>query len=305
MKKLKLAFLTISMFITISCSSTPYTGMKVISETKGYNYFFENEDSTSLIIYISGSGYQSVLGLQDSNQKWTETPLSNPLSEHFRERYSILIPEKLYFSPGERYIDDPEVLIKSTVQSLGFSFSGKIDSFLSKHSYDEIILIGASEGGALLPFIYENLEYKNEIDKMVVWSGGGLSQLKEFQILQDSPVKMPDQYRKLLRQVDEIVEIISKDPEAIDKFYLGHPYIRWSSFFEYEPIVYIQKINIPILFIHGELDWSTPVESTRVIEDSNISDLFDFYYYPEMEHGPATYSEMKKVLKDIEDWISK
>ncbi|WP_020611417.1 alpha/beta hydrolase family protein [Sediminispirochaeta bajacaliforniensis] len=303
MKQLRLFSIIIMVLFILSCSTIPYSGMEVISETEGYNYFIRNKESNSLIIYINGSGYKSVLGLQDHNHKWTETTLSNPLSQHFRDSYNILIPEKLDFSPGEIYLDNPEVLSKSTVQALGLSYSGKIDSFLRKNNFDEIILIGASEGGALLPFIYKNLEYKNEIDKMVIWSGGGLSQLEEFQILRDSSVEMPDQYRELCGQVIEMADTISKDPEAIDRYYLGHPYIRWSSFFEYEPIELIKDIKIPILFIHGELDWSTPVESTRIIEDSNISDLFDFYYYPKMEHGPSSFSELKKVLKDIETWL--
>ncbi len=229
--------------------------------------------------------------------------MSNPLSQQFKNTYNILIPEKLNFSPGEVYIDTPEVLSLSTVQDLGFSYAKKIDSFLSNHNYNEIIIIGASEGGALLPFIYTNLESKNEIDKLVIWSGGGLNQLKELQILKDSSVKMPAQYRELCGQVDDMAKIINSNPQAIDKFYLGLPYMRWSSFFQYEPLEYIRQIRIPILFIHGEQDWSTPVESTRIIQDSNISELFDFYYYPKMEHSPLSYSELKKVLEDIEEWL--
>jgi esterase/lipase len=303
MKHLKFISLTTIIFFLFSCSSTPYSGMDIILETEGYNYFIGNEESDSLIIYIDGSGYQSVLGLLDHHEKWTETSLSNPLSQHFRKSYNILIPEKLDFSPGGVYLDNPEVLSRSTVQGIGFSYSKKIDSFLINQEFDEIILIGASDGGALLPFIYENLKTKNEIDKMVILSGGGISQLKEFQILGDSSVPMPEQYRELYKQVDEIADVIRKDPNAIDQFYLGHPYIRWSSFFEYDPIEYIHNIKIPILFIHGELDWSTPVESTRIIEDSNISDLFDFYYYPGMEHSPSSFFELKKILKDIEKWL--
>ncbi len=303
MNKLWLFVSIMTVFLFFSCSSTPYSGMEIISESDGYNYYIENSESNSLIIYIDGSGYQSVLGQRDDSEKWTTTTLSNPLSQHFRKSYNILIPEKLDFSPGEIYLDNSEVLSKSTVQALGLSYSQKIDNFLSNHNFTEIILIGASEGGALLPYIYNNLLHIGEINKLVIWSGGGLSQLKEFQILGNSSVLMPDQYRDLCKQVDEMAEAINSEPEAIDKFYLGHPYIRWSSFFKYEPIDYIRQIDIPILFIHGEMDWSTPVESTRIIEESNISDQFDFIYYPKMEHSPSSFAELKRVLKDIEEWI--
>jgi dipeptidyl aminopeptidase/acylaminoacyl peptidase len=65
------------------------------------------------------------------------------------------------------------------------------------------------------------------------------------------------------------------------------------------------NINIPVLFLHGELDRNVSVESTRYVEDNLPDKPFDYIYYPEMAHGPATGKDLIRLRKDIKDWLIK
>lgn len=302
-KRLNYIILLISMFFLISCQTrNPYPGIKTYKENGNF-YTIENPNSNNLIIYLEGSGYESVLGKFDSYGNWEYTKFAEPLVNIFRNEYNILIPEKLTFEMGQSYKNDKTVYSSYRVDELVSSYTRSIDTYLSNNNFSSVYIIGASEGGYLLPAVYRNLVNKDEIDKLIIIGSGGLSQLEELRILGKSEVSMPDNYRDICLKIDDVWGEIQQDPYSVEKFYLGHPYSRWSSFFTYRPIEDIRKIDIPVLFIQGKLDWSTPVESTKMVENEKISDKFTFIYYDEMEHGPATFKQMRNLTKDMKVWL--
>ena len=63
------------------------------------------------------------------------------------------------------------------------------------------------------------------------------------------------------------------------------------------------NIEIPVLFIHGEMDVNIPVESTRYVENNLPNKPFDYIYYPEMAHGPRTTEELNGLRNDIKEWL--
>lgn len=289
-----------------SCKSTDYYYEIETHKGDNYNYYtVENINSNKLIIFLQGSGYTSVLGLKNPDNTWNYRTLADPLISMAGDDYNIMIPEKLFFDMGQDYSEDRKALLSADVESITSVYSNSIDNYLDSRNFDSVIIIGSSDGGMFLPKVYSRLRNKDKITKLVNMSGGGgYSQLEEFRILSESPLKMPENYRYVLKQVDNALVDIENNPDSIDKFYFGHPYKRWSSVFKYNPVEYIKEIDIPMLFIHGEKDWSCPVESTRVIEDMNISDNFTFYYYKNMEHGPSNIFQMLRLKKDIMDWIN-
>lgn len=292
-------------FILLSCQTTDnYENLQTFKNEFANFYFLENLDSHDLVINIEGSGYESVLGLKNDDGSWKYKKSASQIINMTKKDFNVLLPEKLFYEIGKNYNDDEESLKQADVNSLTNSYSESIDTFLDNKVFNNIILIGSSDGAALLPKIYSQLRNKNKITKIIsISGGGGYTQLDEFRILSKSDLNMPENYRALLLKVDEVYDHIKKNPESIENFYLGHPYKRWSSFFNYLPLDYIEQIDIPILFLHGEKDWSCPVESTKYIEEKNISDKFEFIYYKNMEHGPRTIFEMIQIRNDIMRWI--
>lgn len=251
------------------------------------------------------SGYESVLGLKNNDGPWEYKRLADPIIGATHKEYNILVPEKLFYEMGKEYKNNNEAFLQADVKSMVNSYTKSIDEYLNNKEFSFIIIIGSSDGGALLPKVYSQLLNKGKISKLVIMGGGGgYSQLDEFRILAKSPINMPDGYRNILKKVDEALYDINNNPNSIDKFYLGHPYTRWSSYFTYVPLEYIKSWKRQVLFIHGEKDWSCPIESTKIIEDQNISDSFTFNYYKNMEHGPTNVFQMLKLKKDILNWIN-
>ena len=79
---------------------------------------------------------------------------------------------------------------------------------------------------------------------------------------------------------------------------------RWrNSILDKRPFDYYVNINIPVLFLHGELDRNVPVESTRYVEDNLPDKPFDYIYYPEMAHAPTTREELNMIRNDIRNWL--
>lgn len=305
MKKILLLILTLIIFLA-SCESLEvqkYYNKIQVYENNGKSYYVvNNEKSGELIIYLEGSGLSSVLGTKVNNF-WTSIHLSFFIIKHYSEHYNILIPEKLTMVMGEEYKNNKDILSSYTVKNIGYTYSQSIDHYLENTNYSSIYIIGSSEGGLLLPFVYNNLENKNRIKKLVIIGSGGLSQYECFKILGTSKMQMPQEYREQCLKIDSIKKDIEMYPNSIDKGYFGWPYKRWSSFFEYRPINELININIPILFIQGVLDWNSPVESVKYIEEFEISNNYTFLYYEDMGHGPEQEQDIFSMLDEINNWI--
>ena len=62
--------------------------------------------------------------------------------------------------------------------------------------------------------------------------------------------------------VDSLFTIYKKiynDPNSTGKWYYGHPYKRWGSFCNDIPLEHLVKLEIPIYYLNGSIDRSTPI----------------------------------------------
>lgn len=258
---------------------------------------------TSLIIYLAGSDLTCVLGRNLENKPFFANVLAK-LNEYSTSEIAMLIPDKTNIAIGQDGRNDMKVISHYTLHGRVGGAVSVIDDFLSRNDYKSVFLVGASEGGAILPKVYNNLKYKGKVSKLVMLAGGGLSQYEEFKLLQKTKLPMPDNYRTELKKIDAVMADIKAAPDALDKTYLGWPYRRWSGFMSYRPIDELVKIDIPILVVHGAQDINTPVESSRTIaEEFSKHGKKNLTYIEYKDWNHYLSKEFNTLLKDMASWL--
>lgn len=308
------------MFISIMCllpagvySAEPSYTLEVKTIHSGddfTNYYIlkkENQETgnKNLIIYLNGSEVTPVIGINQKNKPYFISML-NTLNQYCSSDFDMLIPEKINIGQTKDYSNDSKVINHYTVEDRVSSAVTVIDEFLSDNNYKRVTLVGASDGGALLPKVYNSLKSKDEISNLIIMAGGGLSQYDDFKILQQSKLPGIGIYGKELLKLDMVMNEIKQDPNSLTKQYLGWPYKRWSSFMAYRPVDELLKINSPILILHGDLDISTPVESSRAVkEEFNRQGKKNLSYIEYKGWNHQLSKHMNIILKDISDWLSK
>jgi pimeloyl-ACP methyl ester carboxylesterase len=285
-----------------------YPNMEILNYGTNTAYEFKNENSDKLIINIEGSGWDSVLGYKYGNgKKWHKVGWWYFIVEAFNNKYTILVPEKLNRKLGKEYnyyYYDIETIRDYTLEKLVSCYSEIINRYLSEHTYSSVILAGSSEGSSVLPLVYKNIMQKERITGIVAISYGGLSRYEQFKILANSKLPMPDGWRNVLQHIDEYKHDIDLYPESIGMFY-GFTYIYEKSALEYRPLDDFIDINIPVLFIHGELDTNCPVESTRYIQNNLPNKPFEYFYFGDADHHSfrTSLKTLNRIMKDGKKWV--
>jgi esterase/lipase len=287
----------------------PYPNMEVLYYKNSHAYFFKNDTSDKLVIHIDGSGWDSVLGIKNE-KKWLSTHLGAQMLQVLGEKYNFLIPEKLNREPGLVYFEDIEDRANYTAENLLNCYVESINGFLAEHTFTSVILIGISEGGILLPFIYEKMISSSIVTSMVIYGCGGLSLYESYKILSTSP-NVSDTLKEVYLHIIEVYDYIEKyklenkivDITVEENFY-GFNYRWFDSFMNIRPMERYKNINLPILFLHGEKDINIPVESTRYIYDNMPDKPFEYIYY-NWAHEPENYFDIIKLRLDIASWITK
>nr|HPO50453.1 hypothetical protein [Spirochaetota bacterium] len=161
--------------------------LRIIKTDETSIYESKKENSCKLIIYIEGSGLNSVLG-ERKNGIWRSFQFSYYVYNFFKDKCNIIIPEKLKMRVGENYESDKETVSLYTVENMFESYRKSVDFYLDEHDFSTVILFGVSEGGLLIPKIYDSLKNREKISKIVVWGSGGLSQYECFKILGNTKI---------------------------------------------------------------------------------------------------------------------
>jgi len=283
-----------------------YPNMKIIDYGSNKAYEFKNENSDVLAIIIEGSGFISVLGWEENNQ-FQKGGLWPYLLELFKDDSSVLVLEKLNFEFGKIYKYDINFRKTYTLENLVKSYSEIINTYLSTNSYAKVVLVGSSEGASILPRVYKNITDKNMISGMVSVAYGGLSRYEQLKILANSQLEsINDITREAFSNIDLYKKDINLYPNSIGEIF-DYPYAYLNSILDYKPFDDYKEINIPVLFIHGELDVNVPVESTRYVQDNLPNKPFEYLIYPDADHHSFMNSE--KTFYDLvtksREWLKK
>lgn len=292
--------------------TSPYENMQIcryFTEVSTANYYLFNRHTPSgniskkLLIFFEGRGKHSVLG-KKGNREWENVSLGYMLNLHLLQGVDILIPEHIHLGAGEEYKTTAN-LCEDNFSNRVTTYTGILDEFLAFHpQYQEVYMMGFSEGGIILPKIYTQLETKGRITALILCASGGESFQKSLEIQRDSAITFQDKYRDSLNSLDKYVIEIKKDPFNKEKVYFGWPYIRWAYFLSYRPIDDLVSIPIPTLILHGEKDLNIPVESARAIVDAFQKQGKTNYLYREyLDSNHFFNGQFSRVIEDINVWL--
>jgi len=278
-----------------------------LNENDSVNYYaLTREGSQTLLIYLDGSGYQSVMGVKSGND-WISAGNAYSLAKKQFPEYDFLTMDKVNITMSSDHSTDSSVISNYTFENRVNGSVAAIDDYLRDRNYEEVIIFGISEGGYILPSVYSKLEQKDKITKLIVLGEGGLSQYEEFKLLKDSDLSMQPGYKEAYTQIEDAYTDICSNPDSIEKQYLGYPYKRWYGFFKYNPMDDYINIDIPILLLHGALDTNSPVEASRAVdEEFEASGKANLKYieYADMGHNAESKEQNDRIFYDITNWLA-
>jgi len=271
-------------------------------------YVFRTQTNSSasqkrLLIFLEGRGRQSVLGKKTS-KGWETVALTYLLVRQLRPTADVLVPERIGLEPGEAYLSTENVALDHFKNKVS-AYTRIIDAYLSEHpDYAQVVLMGFSEGGILVPRIYHNLHHKNRISALILCASGGLSYFEDLKIQQHSDDPFSAGYRKRLEALDDTAKDIRRNPFRSDKTYFGWPYFKWAYFLSYQPLSDLVKVSIPILILHGDADLNIPVQSSRAIVQAFHEHEKTNYWYKEYQHADHYFNQHYEIIiRDINQWL--
>jgi dienelactone hydrolase len=189
-----------------------------------------------LILFIPGSGCQSAfrkLGGRVSGGYHTV------LLQEAKGRARVLVVEK----PGVNYLDvqppgvslekvaSKEFLKEHTLPRWAGANSAALRAAWALPGVDatRALVVGHSEGGLVAARVAAELRQVTHVASL---AGGGPTQLYDFvaNAARPRPGDKPGDAGRRVQGVFDAWAQIRKDPESVTRFWLGHPYRRWSSF---------------------------------------------------------------------------
>lgn len=221
-------------------------------------------DNTPLLVFIQGSGCQPVFVKNSKAVYSTVFGLINLVGRHDA---GVLIVEKPFsaqqpVSGGGTQNCPPEFNQTFTLDSWSKAIKVAINDWQtrSKRRKLPIRLVGVSEGAVVAAKISGELK---EIDRVALVGFSGSTQAYDEVLSTYHSESTIEQKSSKLKEIGEAISEVMNDPKNSQKFYRGHPYLRWSSFFSADPTLMLEKSKAKILMVSGTDDNSVPIESTE------------------------------------------
>jgi len=290
-----------------------YPDFNELFYTGGKGYEFKNASADKLIIYLGGFGWGSAI-----EPKWSGKLIDVLLEiKELNERYTFFIPEKFNREIGALYGLDAEERRRYTINNLLDNYYDVIREYLAANNFKSIVIYGTGEGAFILPVLFTRLENHNITALISDAGGGGLSYFEQQKVLQAKLLANDKSFAQISALKEDRLNLINyyetwmrtfqaQPAGNSDEFFRDSPMTyRWfNSIIQLRLYEYYEKINIPVLFIHGNSDTTVPVETTQYIENNLPGKPFNFYYYAEMTHNQIKQQQYQPQ-KDITEWVLK
>jgi len=230
-----------------------------LSVTRGQ----EPREACPVALLVGGSGGQSLFRKLGEH---VAGGLQNLLLQEAGNRARVLVVEK----PGVRYLDSPPQ---------PGSAEGARPEFLEEHTLERwveanaaalraawtlpgiarsrTLAVGHSEGGLVVACLAAKTP---EITHVASLAGGGPTQL--FSLLESVAAAQPgdrsgDAAKRRQAVFDEWAKI-EADPMSTTRFWMGHPYRRWSTFLKHSVTEELLRTKAHIYLAQGTADTSQP-----------------------------------------------
>ncbi len=227
-----------------------------------------------LLVYLDGSGPIPLFQYSDG-QIGSTVPIQG---REFAEAFNILLISK----PGVPFIDKmemtpnqmpdypapPEYEKRLSLDWRVNSARGSLDDLLQKQGFEpsEIAILGISEGfqvGARLAALDPRIQYVG------LFVGNGLNQFYDFILearqKQERGELTAEQAQAEIDSILKAAEDIYANPKSTDKHWMGHTYLRWSSFCKVHPCAELIKVKAPIFIAVCSQDRNSTVLSADFI----------------------------------------
>ena len=223
-----------------------------ISLGDGYNATYyrvqvgDSRKTDAVVFFIGGSGHTSLNYYLESyfeglDENVTVYALQKRYVGHRETGQFKPSDEFLQYNYYLQWVNDQKNFINSLIENE--SFTGK-----------KIIVFGVSEGGNIAAQLASEIP---QITHLVVLGSGGMIGIDEFRIWGK---KHNIDFDKLYQQVKEY-------PDSTGRLAVGQTYKYWASVLPVNPMNYLNRITIPILYVVGGEDEMMPLESVYFLNN--------------------------------------
>lgn len=256
----------------------------------------KSEEKLPLAVCIQGSGSQSVF-LEYQGQIASGGPESIVLRD-FGDRVRVLVVEK----PGVEFLSQPSRPGSSLEGTAEFNreftlprwteainAATKASLKLDNVDTSKVLALGHSEGGQLACTL---AAVNPAITHVAVMAGGGPTQMFDFiEFARQGVMYDPDQTaeERIAALLTDWQKVLA-DPDAADKFILGHSHRRWSSFAKVSSIDAIARSKAKVFIAQGTADMNSLPASSDVLYAELLTRGRDVTYerIPDADHGFMT-----------------
>jgi erythromycin esterase len=267
---------------------------------------------------IQGSGCGSVFTERDGK---VYGGLQNLLLAASKGRCRVLVVEKpgVTFGvqpkrPGAAEEGSPEFLREHTLPRWVEAVNAALLAARRLEDVDptRMLVVGHSEGGIIAAHV---AAANPLVSHIAVLSSSGPTQL--FDLVELASQARPDDRSpadavKRAEAIRDGWRKVLADPENSDRFWLGHPYRRWSSFLKTSTLEGLVASKSPIFAAHGTLDRAVPVASFDVLRAELLARGRDLtalrlegrdHGFRKADGAPGDVRGLQDVLGRVVDWF--
>ncbi len=223
-----------------------------------------------IVLFIQGSGCQPIFPKKGDGPS---AGLPGLFLEEANGMVRVLVVEK----PGVNWLDQPkkpgsaeeaseEFLREHTLPRWAEANVAALRATWKLPNVESnlTLVMGYSEGGLVAARVATELPQVTHVASL---SCGGPTQLFSLAELhaRPRPDDGPGDVAKRRQVVYDEWARIQNDPNSIIKFWMGHPYRRWSTFLPYSLTTELLRTKARIYLAHGTKDTATPVTAFDVV----------------------------------------